>query len=872
MTVECATVVPVATVQADGSGLMQQIRIAAEPHSELSVVLDEDMDADGTYRDQLVRVTACARQLLDTTVLADVCCDSRRAARVRISLTPRVREEGGSHGLATLVSVLQYLLDAPIRADRVFAASLGAPAFDSGEILLEYVSDVAAKARVAGRGDNTRLFYHWREEAGEAEEALIRRHTIAHHKAEGDARCLPVPLRRSVCWTNLVNLAIDTEALLERSLATPGKNNRAVLVLACNLLTSALRSPAAEGEYPVGVGPAIAKMRSLDICPDDLPEQLGFDDLVGLCPEAHLDDLMKIALPGSPESSIRDDYRQWIQAEKAHQGHGSTRMPLHRAITALDVAQVHGWLDEEQESFLTQWICSRMNNLPGEVSDAADAADFLGRTIRSLLAVGAAHESILAGAIKAIERLSMQVPDEQRASLQGARQALARKIIAPALASKRNEPTLTLTFAVRPSDEGHDRCEKCGSWPTVPLMNALQLAYRTSTGLEATLPSPVLLVEHSRALRTYCQRSEFRDADDTSARIPAAGSTAISQLFNRTPNRIEFQLHRTPHDEGVNVGVLWVPEQVPFPPAIDSQFFVAALQRWCHEAPAEASSLSSVIDVGCGTGYLTAAAAHLLPAVEQLMLVDLDERTVTMAADNLDAAVRTPCHESGTSRFDRVAPAAQISTWAGDFTRYPRNQRFDLMLCNPPYLPELQLVGSGIERATNGTHLLREVVSRALEQARYTLIVFSALAWREVEYAIARQPKAFRRITVYDRQLVPLRIRTIEPILPEENRDVRDRKAAERQFVTRLDYYSTLMRPGRDLIDLDDERWDETLNLRVARSRVELFRGTRDATPIEDRSGMTEERYRGLLESLSGDSRGFRFWHETRVVLLEADQ
>ena len=147
----------------------------------------------------------------------------------------------------------------------------------------------------------------------------------------------------------------------------------------------------------------------------------------------------------------------------------------------------------------------------------------------------------------------------------------------------------------------------------------------------------------------------------------------------------------------------------------------------------------------------------------------------------------------------------------------------------------------------------------------------SALAWLEFERAILDATQGVTQITVLERNFVPLRVPTIEPILPEENSQL-SQNAARRQFERRRDYYrSTLMLPYRGLVDLDAMESSDPWQSMTPRSELTLSRPLEEQVKCEDQSTMSPEHLSSILDVLCKDSRGFRFWHEVRVVLIESN-
>lgn len=866
-----ATSAPAVSIQHPAAGsILQTIHVRPVPGLAAGIHLDEGVQADAAYVEQLELAWQYLDQIVTTTPLPAFC--RHPLPGLTMSLRPAVDvQEGPSHGLAVLLAALSCVLGVPISQHSVITAQLELPTGQAGEICLAPVTGIPSKAVAAGRSGLKCLYYHLRSEASVYEDVAIKRHRIGYFRGEGGCVCLPIPLPRTMMWSSLINIGLDTPRLFHRLLEQGPSAHLLVVELIQRLLPSALTCPASLEEYPLGAGAVVARLRGERRCPPCFPETLplAYPILLARCPAAAVDDLLKLGISDDPGRAVKSEYRAWIRNDHPDPELNIDTMPLPRSLTLLSHGTLRGHIDHTEAGHASSILCERLHRLAhepsGDPSARFRALVYLCKTAHALPEVS---PEVLRKLIEAVTACSNRSDTSQQVQVKRIGYLFSRRILAPGLACAPKPSHLTLVFGLEGLDQAAAGSPAGGS-SVVPIINPLTVRYVGQDGLDVRLRSPVLLVECARALGSYCRRAGFVDADDTLARLPATDASAISQRFGGGA-RIEFCLQRPSDTEARRVGVWWDPTLTPFPPAIDSQFLAASLQRWCHER-GERGDIHSLMDVGCGTGFLAAVAAYLFQAVQRITLIDQDSLTVNIAHDNLNSAVYRMPEHGAEERYDAVAPHAAIQSWGGDFVRYQPFARHHLLVCNPPYLPELQMTDTGMERATNGTRLLEDVVQRGPELARHCMLAFSAMAWPEFEEALARMRRRYRRITVYSRQLVPLRLPPIEPIYPEENR--RDEpRAAQRQFIRRRDYYeSTLMAPGRDLIDLDDGRWRQDLGTRATNSQVRLFNRGPDGDRFVDASGMTADIYENQVRTLLDDSRGFRFWHESRVVLLDAD-
>ena len=242
--------------------------------------------------------------------------------------------------------------------------------------------------------------------------------------------------------------------------------------------------------------------------------------------------------------------------------------------------------------------------------------------------------------------------------------------------------------------------------------------------------------------------------------------------------------------------------------------------------------------MGCGTAYLCIAAAHRWPTLNRVELLDIDPLAVVAAKVNLNSDPAT--HEINQS------------VYATDFKHY-NGKGFDIVLCAPPYLPERPLRVTGIEMATNGTLLLEEVVERSAVMARELWMVFSIIAWPEFQRALARVPRAYSRIEVLRRDVVPFRIPWLEPTDWDREKD-------PSLFREKVLYYEQVL-TTRGLIDMDNhENWYEHLR--------QYAPNLPENCAAQLSCYVTSDDVEKRLDESERDSRGYRFWHEIRTLRL----
>lgn len=131
-----------------------------------------------------------------------------------------------------------------------------------------------------------------------------------------------------------------------------------------------------------------------------------------------------------------------------------------------------------------------------------------------------------------------------------------------------------------------------------------------------------------------------------------------------------------------------------------------------------------VIDVGCGTGYLGLLAVELL-LCDEVTFVDWMPSALVMASINL---ARSRAFRRPDSRL-----RAGIVCSDGLRSLCDQGARFELLLCNPPFMPDLGVAEMRTLHSVFGTDLLIEVLDKAPELADVSIVAYSSLVAKEVE-------------------------------------------------------------------------------------------------------------------------------------------
>ena len=194
--------------------------------------------------------------------------------------------------------------------------------------------------------------------------------------------------------------------------------------------------------------------------------------------------------------------------------------------------------------------------------------------------------------------------------------------------------------------------------------------------------------------------------------------------------------------------LLWKRTDALWPPSVDSFRFMRNLS----EEGVLDSPITSVLDLGSGTGFLGIAIAANNPSVRR---VDLSDWLLTPA---LYGAANWALNK-GRCAHALLQPRVGLFTeWLDE----PEESRpYDLVVCNPPYLPLLPgFERVGIHAVVAGTDLLTSVISHARAIGHKVYVQFSHLAAPEAMSAAEAAGLELRPLVGGD-ETVPFRVKHV---------------------------------------------------------------------------------------------------------------
>jgi release factor glutamine methyltransferase len=165
-----------------------------------------------------------------------------------------------------------------------------------------------------------------------------------------------------------------------------------------------------------------------------------------------------------------------------------------------------------------------------------------------------------------------------------------------------------------------------------------------------------------------------------------------------------------------------------FGPSIDTLYlFEAVAQLVCERYGSQDSSLiSTLLEPGTGSGFVTTATCTHVRSIKHVVLFDVNSQAVRCALKNLNAIPQ--------------GPGGIVHAICGEYYPELLSEKFDLVLVNPPYIPEpdgQHGIPDGIPSftaAVSGTALLQMILSKSdsmLAPGGVLIMLYSQLAEEE---------------------------------------------------------------------------------------------------------------------------------------------
>lgn len=255
---------------------------------------------------------------------------------------------------------------------------------------------------------------------------------------------------------------------------------------------------------------------------------------------------------------------------------------------------------------------------------------------------------------------------------------------------------------------------------------------------KVTLDNPTLLWEcHCNVPRKYV-RSKLPCriyTQDTNYKITNAFRTGLVE--------IEYN----------GLKIYWKNLRTLWPPSIDSLYFAHVIDK---HIPSK--RLRSVLDLGSGTGFLGIYLFNKKGIMNKLVLSDL---------------FLLPLFSSLYNAYINLNPdlfrSVKITASNGlDYFIEQNKDKFDLILCAPPYLPHLGVHSILSLDAVSGTYLMEDAIVRAGMLSDSLIICYSSLAEPEFKKAIDKAREMYSKLDVTDLYEVEVPFRVLHALSNED--------------------------------------------------------------------------------------------------------
>jgi SAM-dependent methyltransferase len=259
-------------------------------------------------------------------------------------------------------------------------------------------------------------------------------------------------------------------------------------------------------------------------------------------------------------------------------------------------------------------------------------------------------------------------------------------------------------------------CERRGYGPSLIVKVGDDLGHLDLYDYEARAGEPPDLIGRVDRPRLVCSPRDFGS-------LPAAKQGIAEDAIKRGKD------FRVVQHRGTTVQLR---HRSVFGPAIDSVYYNAALHETVYRSEL-AGRARRVAEIGVGSGFLLSSVASSLPQRPlQLFGSDIDPRALETARRNVGFALAdTSAPDDVEVRLEQDANLLEQLPSAG----------IDLLLTNPPYIPERRFDG---DNPYSGTRVIEAFVAeqgpRVLAPGGVAVVLYSSLAAHAMAEQLARSP------------------------------------------------------------------------------------------------------------------------------------
>lgn len=180
-----------------------------------------------------------------------------------------------------------------------------------------------------------------------------------------------------------------------------------------------------------------------------------------------------------------------------------------------------------------------------------------------------------------------------------------------------------------------------------------------------------------------------------------------------------------------DIEIIYRNTETIWPPSIDSLYFAQLLEKYFGTS----SNLKRIVDIGAGTGFLGIFLSKINNSVKRVIFSDIFLSPVFLSMLNFYRNSK-----------DRNVKYNSIASDAFDKMR--KDDKYDLIICNPPYLPLLGTSELAGISAVSGTYLLDRVISDSGKFSDHLVFATSDIAKPELNKCLAKAKEQYPMMSV----------------------------------------------------------------------------------------------------------------------------
>lgn len=222
-----------------------------------------------------------------------------------------------------------------------------------------------------------------------------------------------------------------------------------------------------------------------------------------------------------------------------------------------------------------------------------------------------------------------------------------------------------------------------------------------------SIKNPVLMTDVSQIAKF---KQEMRDT--------------LFALYSSKPRIVEYDGISVWWDDARHINV-WCP-------SIDTILYAKGLKKVFEKR----KNFKNAIEIGCGSGFLAKYALAKLPKLKQMTLVDINKYAILCAKDNIR---------------DKRAKFV-----VGNGLKFIRKKKYDLIICNPPYIPRPDVIEKNPYEGVSLLHHLLHEGDKYLNKGGIIVTNISSLA-----EGIVLKEKPKMKFSLLEKMEVPLKVNNI---------------------------------------------------------------------------------------------------------------